>query len=129
MKNKPSKKIHITLGGVLCGLIVVALSLGMIFNYLSLNEVSAKLCAANKKYDTLVGEEKALSFEVEKQVNFTNIDKLATERLGMVKLQPHQVQYVTLTEADTMTVKENGNENALVSNLVASFNILVEYLK
>ena len=101
----------------------------MIFNYLSLNEVSAKLCAANKKYDTLVGEEKALSFEVEKQVNFTNIDKLATERLGMVKLQPHQVQYVTLTEADTMTVKENGNENALVSNLVASFNILVEYLK
>ena len=129
MKNKSSKKIHITLGGVLCGLIVVALSLGMIFNYLSLNEVSAKLCAANKKYDTLVGEEKALSFEVEKQVNFTNIDKLATERLGMVKLQPHQVQYVTLTEADTMTVKENGNENALVSNLVASFNILVEYLK
>lgn len=128
MKQNKKGKFHISLSGVLCGVVVIGLAIGLVINYLSLNEVSAKLTAAGNTYETLSGQEKSLNYEIEKQVNFTNIDQLAA-RVGMVKLQPSQIQYIDIEQADNMSVRKEQKDDTLVKNIVASFNILVEYLK
>ena len=124
-----SKK-RITFGQIFMVIVVLALSAGLVMNYLSLHEVSADLIKANETYEKMVNHGEALNHRIEEQVNFNNIDQLATERLGMVKLESYQIRYVDIVEADTMTaVQTEENQNGLMNNIVRSFSILVEYLK
>lgn len=125
---REKKKMRISFGGIVCGLVVVALAIGLIINYLSIHELSVQINRAETEYSRLVSEQKTLDFEIEQQVNFTNIDQLAAE-IGMVKMQPYQIQYVDLVETDTMNAYKSDNDTGLVQDIVASFNILVEYLK
>ncbi len=129
--NQNKSKHKFTFGQILMGLMVLVLAAGLVLNYLSLNEVSSQLADANKEYEKLVTQGQALQREIEQQVNFSNVDQLATERLGMVKLESYQIQYVDIVEADSMsaTLANKGENGGLVDNIVRSFNILVEYLK
>ncbi len=123
-------KIKLTFGRILAGIVVLALSIGLVLNYLTLNEVSAELNRATKEHEKLVSRGDSLGYQIEQQVGFNNIDELAGE-LGMVKLQSYQVQHVDIKENDTMTaaMADHDQNEGLVDNIVASFNILVEYLK
>lgn len=115
---------------IIMGIVVFALAVGLVLNYLSLNKVSRDLRNANKEYEQLVNEEKTLNYEITKQVSFSNIEQLAGDRLGMVKVEPYQIQYINFNEEDSITAASlEEDNNGLVDNLVASFNILVEYLK
>lgn len=123
-------KVKISFGQVLMVIVVLALAAGLVLNYLSLHEVSADCIEANKTYEKLCAQEQALNRRIEEQVNFSNIDQLATERLGMVKLESYQIRYVNIVEADSMSaVQAKEDQNGLVNNIVRGFNILVEYLK
>lgn len=123
-------KFKPTFGQIFMAVIVLLLAAGLVINYLSLHEVSAQLIEANKTYEKLVTQGEALNRQIQEQVNFSNIDQLATERLGMVKLENYQIRYVDIVEADTMSaVQAEENENGLMNNIVRSFSILVEYLK
>ena len=128
MKNN---KIKLNIGQIILGVIVLALALGLVINQLTLNEVSAKLNSATKQYERLVSEGEELQRDIEEQVNFSNIDQLATERLNMVKLEPYQIQYIDVVESDSMsaTLANEEQDEGLMDAIVYSFNILVEYLK
>lgn len=129
--NQNKTKFKFTFGQILMGVMVLVLAAGLVLNYLSLNEVSSQLADANKQYEKLVTQGEALTREIEQQVNFSNIDQLATERLGMIKLESYQIQYVDIVEADSMsaTLANKSESDGLVDNIVRSFSILVEYLK
>ena len=128
--GKATKKLKLTFGQILAAVVVLALSIGLVMNYLALNEVSAELNHATKEHEKLVSRGDSLGYQLEKQVGFNNIDELAGD-LGMVKLQSYQVQHVDIKENDTMTaaLADHDQKDGLVDNIVASFNILVEYLK
>lgn len=128
--GKKVNKTRISFKAVLSGVMVMALAIGLVFNYLSLNEVSAKLNKATGEYEQLVSREQSLNYEIGQKVNFKNIEQLATDRLGMVKLESYQIQHVDLVEADNMSVYGTKEDNTgLMNNIIASFSILVEYLK
>lgn len=127
--QKSQMKIKLSFGQVLLGLVVLALAIGLVLNYVSLNEVSAKLTSANNQYEKLVSQGESLEYEIKQQVNSTNVDELASE-LNMVKLESYQVRYFDIVEADSMSTTLADNEqNGLLDGIVYSFNILVEYLK
>lgn len=127
---KKMNKTKITFGQVILGIAVLALALGMVINQLALNEISAKLNSATTQYERLVSQGEELEQQINEQVNISNIDELATE-LNMVKVKNYQIQYVDVTEADTMsaTLANEEHKEGLVDTIVYSFNILVEYLK
>ena len=127
--QKSQMKIKLSFGQVLLGLVVLALAIGLVLNYVSLNEVSAKLTSANNQYEKLVSQGESLEYEIKQQVNSTNVDELASE-LNMVKLESYQVRYFDIVEADSMsTTLADDEQNGLLDGIVYSFNILVEYLK
>lgn len=127
--QKSQMKIKLSFGQVLLGLVVLALAIGLVLNYVSLNEVSAKLTSANNQYEKLVSQGESLEYEIKQQVNSTNVDVLASE-LNMVKLESYQVRYFDIVEADSMsTTLADDEQNGLLDGIVYSFNILVEYLK
>lgn len=127
--QKTQNKFKITFGQALMGVIVLVLAIGLVLNYVSLNEVSAKLSDATEHYEKLCSEEESLKYEITQQVNPENIEQLASE-LNMVKLDPHQIRYFDIVEADSMSTSIGKDEqNGLLDGIVYSFNILVEYLK
>lgn len=121
-------KFKLSFNQIFMVVVVLVLAAGLVINYLSLHEVSADLIEANKTYEKLVTQGEVLKHQIEQQVNFSNIDQLATERLGMVKVQNYQIRYVDIVEADSMSAVQ-AEENGLMNNIVRSFSILVEYLK
>lgn len=127
--QKSQTKNKISFGQILLGFVVLALAIGLVLNYLSLNEVSAKLTNANNRYEKLVSQGESLEYEIKQQVNSTNVEQLAAG-LNMVKLESYQVRYFDIVEADSMsTTLANDERNGLLDGIVYSFNILVEYLK
>ena len=121
-------KFKLSFNQIFMVVVVLVLAAGLVINYLSLHEVSADLIEANKTYEKLVTQGEVLKHQIEQQVNFSNIDQLATERLGMVKVQNYQIRYVDIVEADSMSAVQ-AEESGLMNNIVRSFSILVEYLK
>ena len=121
-------KFKLSFNQIFMVVVVLVLAAGLVINYLSLHEVSADLIEANKTYEKLVTQGEVLKHQIEQQVNCSNIDQLATERLGMVKVQNYQIRYVDIVEADSMSAVQ-AEENGLMNNIVRSFSILVEYLK
>ena len=127
--QKTQKKFKISFGRILMGVVVLALAIGLVLNYVSLNEVSAELNSAQNRYEKLVSQGAGLEYEIKQQVNSTNVEELAAE-LNMVKLEPYQIRYFDIVEADSMsTTLAEDEQNGLLDGIVYSFNILVEYLK
>ncbi len=127
--NQNKKKIKFTFGQMFMAVIVLLLAIGLVLNYLSLHNLTAKINEANNTYTKLSAENAALDQEILKQVNFSNIDQLAAE-IGMVKVEPYQIQYVNIEGNDIMTSsKAEADQGGLVDNIVRSFSIVVEYLR
>lgn len=127
--HKSQKKFKVTFGQVLMGVIVLAMAIGLVMNYVALNEVSAKCAAAESRSVKLDSEIESLEYELAQKVNPENIEQLATD-LNMVKLEPYQIRYFDIVEADSMsTTLTEDEQNGLIDGIVYSFNILVEYLK
>ncbi len=127
--QKSKTKNRISFGQILLGLVVLAIAIGLVLNYVSLNEISAECSSLTKYYEKLVSQGESMEYEIKQQVNSTNIDQLAAE-LNMVKLESYQVRYFDIVEADSMsTTLADDERNGLLDGIVYSFNILVEYLK
>lgn len=127
--QKTRKKMKISFGQVLMGVIVLAMAIGLVMNYVSLNELSAEVTAAESRSAKLDSEIEGLKYEATQKVNPENIEQLASE-LNMVKLEPHQIHYFDIVEADSMSTSlAEDKQNGLLDGIVYSFNILVEYLK
>ena len=62
-------------------------------------------------------------------VNLDEVEKYAVNTLGMVKMDNSQIEYVSLTNPDTVTVSDSGiSLDALFSGLARSFSAIVEYI-
>ena len=57
------------------------------------------------------------------------IERIATEELGMVKIENYQIQTINLLTDDTVEIiKDEPNGNSWWDGVVAEFNIVLEYL-
>ncbi len=119
-------------GGIMAGVVVLAMSLGLLINYVSLNEVSSALRKSKKTYEELVTESQIISQQLDTKISNEEIIRRAEEDLGMQKMESYQIQYVNLIEQDSIYLAKNEAEDdraGLLDGIVASFNILVEYLR
>lgn len=127
--KKLNEKIKLSPLHVLGGLLVIAMCICLIGCYISLNEVSAQVNSAKKALTKLEGETDVLSVQVERKNDIDEIEKVATEQLGMQKLESYQVETVNLIEGDSVSLPQGGDgQNSFFDGVVASFNILLEYL-
>lgn len=131
-KNKQKTTWRPSFGGVMAGIIVLAMSLGLLINYVSLNELSSALRKEKKNYEALVTESQVISQQLGTKISNEEIVRKAEEELGMQKMESYQIQYVNLIEQDSIYLAKNDAKDDgvnLLDGIVASFNVLVEYLR
>ncbi|MBR6793665.1 MAG: cell division protein FtsL [Clostridia bacterium] len=114
---------------VLCVLVFMIMGGYLLYSHIALNEVSSDLLAAKSDLTKLEGETGALQVSIESKNSMDEIERIATEELGMVKIENYQIQTINLLTDDTVEIiKDEPNGNSWWDGVVAEFNIVLEYL-
>ena len=80
--------------------------------------------------DELAAENVSLSSKQMNSMDMTQVEEYAVNHLGMVKMDNSQIEYVELTNPDTVTVAQSGvSLDALFSGLARSFSAALEYIR
>ena len=127
-KVKKTKKKYFSPFTVFATAIVVILVSFVLYGNISLNELTIENSNKQKELAAVVDSNEILRLEIERKNSLGNIEQIATEQLGMVKLQDYQIHTVNLESDDSVEITTVNDKNTIIDGIVASFNILLEYL-
>ncbi len=127
-KAKKIKKRYFSPFTVFATLIVVILISFVLYGNISLNELTIENSNKQKELAAVIDANEILRLEIERKNSLGNIEQIATEQLGMVKLQDYQIHTVNLESDDSVEIVTSDDKNNIFDGIVASFNILLEYL-
>lgn len=114
---------------VLCVAVFMIIGGYLLYSHIALNEVSSDLLAAKSDLTKLEGETGALQVSIENKNSMDEIERIATEELGMVKIENYQIQTINLLTDDTVEIiKDEPTGSSWWDGVVAEFNIILEYL-
>ena len=114
---------------VLIAVVFIAIGGYLLYSHIALNEVSSDLLAAKQQLTKLEGEAGNLQVSIDSKNSMGEIERIATEELGMVKIENYQIQTINLTTDDTVEIiKDEPTNDSWWDGVVAEFNILLEYL-
>ena len=100
----------------------------LLYSHIALNEVSNDLLAAKQELTKLEGEAGNLQVSIDSKNSMGEIERIATEELGMVKIENYQIQTINLLTDDTVEIiKDEPTNDSWWDGVVAEFNILWEY--
>jgi len=101
----------------------------LLYSHIALNEVSRELLVAKKELSSLEGQAGALQVSIDSKNSMDEIERIATEELGMVKIENYQIQTINLLTDDTVEIiKDEPKNDSWWDGVVQEFNIIVEYL-
>ena len=127
-QTNETKKTYFSPFTVIASIICIALAIFILGGYISLNELTLEEGRKEKELSTLNSQNEVLSVKIENKNSFGNIEQIATEQLGMVKLESHQIHTVNLAGDDSVEIITEEKKNGFFDGVVASFNIILEYL-
>ena len=123
------KKTRTRPGLVACIAILAVTAAYILFCQMQLTELTAQVSEQNDMLNELTAENVSLTTKRVNSLDMTEVEEYATNTLGMVKMDNSQIEYVSLTNPDTVTVAESGvSLDALFSGLARSFSAIVEYI-
>ena len=79
------------------------------YNYSVVNEISYETADLEDEIEYYTKENEVLSVQLEKKNDLAEIEKIASEKLGMVKSTDVYKQYVSLSGSDKTVVSESSS--------------------
>lgn len=107
--------------------IFVMISVGCIMvGNIKMTQLSEQISTTQKKLDRAKSEQISLNSKLESRMSLEKVESYATNKLGLVKIQPYQIQYVNLTDKDSVEV--SGNSGATPDFIQNIINTVKEYI-
>ncbi|MGI6264177.1 MAG: cell division protein FtsL [Acutalibacteraceae bacterium] len=78
-----------------------------------LNEMNAIITARNEELQTLKDEYERLKTELASKTSAQAVSEYAVNELGMQKIEPHQIQYITVEDGDSVEIANEDDQNVL----------------
>ena len=123
------KKARIRPSLFACITILAVTAVYILFCQMQLTELTTQVSQKNDTLSELTAENVSLTTRQMSSVNLDEVEEYAVNTLGMVKMDNSQIEYVSLTNPDTVTVADSGvSLDALFSGLARSFSAIVEYI-
>ena len=113
-----------------CIAILAVTSAYILFCQMQLTQITAQLSEQSDKLDELAAENVSLTTKKVNSMNLDEVEEYAANELGMVKIDNSQIEYVELTNPDSVTVADSGiSLDTLFAGLARSFSAIVEYIR
>ena len=101
----------------------------ILFCQMQLTQLTAQVSTQNDTLDELTAENVSLSSKKINSMDMAQVEEYATTKLGMVKLDNSQIEYVELTNPDTVTVAHSeASLDKLLARQAHSFSALLDYI-
>ena len=104
---------------MLVGIVIVAITFVMIYNRVMLTELTDEIAQANKTLNALQGENTLLEMEIAQKMSLDNIEEYATTQLNMGKVEQYQIENISLTQNDEITVMKDDSQTNFFSTVYA----------
>lgn len=92
------------------------------------HEMTNELSSLKKQYELLKNEEIQLNVKLDSKADLSVIEQIASDDLGMNKIEQYQIKYVNLESEDKAEVIAL-DEDGLFDGLFRNFSIILEYLR
>lgn len=104
----------------------VMLSLASIMvGNIKITQQNDDIASTQKNLNMVKSEQVSLNAKLESRMSIQKVEDYAVNKLGLVKIQPYQIQYVHLTNKDNIEVNGNGLDfTGYFENVI---NSVVEY--
>ena len=98
----------------------------MVYRFTAINALNLEVIKLKSELDEINTLNTQLKFAAESNVNLSEIEKYATDELGMQKLQNYQIEYIVLDKQDLLAnenaVEEPSFFKKIINNIVEFFN-------
>ncbi len=128
-KQRRRKRLRImACAATLCtaiGLVIAIVGLNMVRN-----DLTTQVGKLQDKVDVLQSEYTSLKAQEQGTMTLTEIEEYAENKLGLVRLDSSQEEYVSVEKPDQVEVNSGSSGmDKLVSNFVKSFNAILSFLR
>lgn len=113
---------------VLSIFIILGLVVFSLFQYVKMNELTIEKNKINRQLLTAENEKAILSVKLEAKQSLKEIEDIAQNQLGLVKIEKYQMDYVTIETEDKVEIIQKEKENTVFNQIANAFSVLLEYL-
>lgn len=127
-RRRRKKRVRPSLVG--CIAVVAVAAVYILFCQMQLTQLSAEVGAQSDLLGELEAENVSLTTKQINSMNMDEIEEYAVNQLGMVKMDNSRIEYVELTNPDTVTVADSGvSLGSVFAGLARGFSAIVEYIR
>lgn len=106
----------------------ILLAAFVLYGNITLNELTLETSRRKSELADISSRNDVLNVSIERKNSIANIEEIATEKLGMIKLESYNIHTVNLAKGDVAEIVPEKQDNSFLDGVVHSFNILYEYL-
>ena len=110
IKNRRQPKGIAPLKFIAAAIMVIVVSVVMIYSQVILTELTSEVSFYEKQIANLNTEYTRLQSELEATTSIKTLEEAAENKLGLSKIDSSQVEYVSLTGTDEITVAKTGGK-------------------
>jgi cell division protein FtsL len=98
-----------------------------IFSRIQLTEISEQITVQSKILNEQKSENTRLNMELGNKLSLHKVEEYAIDKLGFVKVNASQIEYIKISDSNKIQVKNNNSSNVFVS-ISNWFDSFLEYL-
>lgn len=120
---KPATVVKWVFISLFCMMSLASIMVGNI----KITQLNDQISKTQKALDTEKSEQVTLNSKLEARMSMSKVEDYAVNKLGLVKIQPYQIQYVHLTDKDNVVV--SSGDSGISSFFKNLFNSAKEYFQ
>lgn len=125
---KPKTRFHVSAFAVVSYVVVLALALGIVMNYMTLNEIAVDTANMESELSTLKSDGAKLTVEYERAMNVGDLaDKAAAA--GLYAPSADQISYIDISRADQAEVYSESGSDGLLEGIQRFFLAVSGYFQ
>ena len=128
IKNHRKAKVIAPIKVILASALAIAVSVIMIYSQVVLTELTSEVSFYENQLTELNTEYVRLQGELEATTSIKTLEEAAETKLGLAKIDSSQVEYVSLTGTDEISVARTGGKYLIKEYWDNFVNFLAEYI-
>lgn len=105
---------------------LLALAFMIVRGYVSIDEMNGSISSLKTDYNKIIAENQAISAEIDKSLDLSELQSIAKEKYGLVRPEKYQVFYIDMSEGDDGQLLASADKEKKTPSLTGASGILAD---
>ena len=122
------KKQKFRWGLAVFSMVIFSLAMLLVMRYARVAELERQIEIAKTKYERIESSNISRQVRIQQNIDIESVEKIATEKLGMVKPSKNQIVHIDIPVEDNAMYNTESEKNFFAQNIVDGIGKIVAYL-